>query len=101
MGLRSAAGLLANGPTIRAFPASVLTSGVTADGVPDHSGGSAPDSHRLPIATDLERADRSAGRYGGSPGARHGLSDRPRDKSDDLELSRRAQVTDFHRPIRP
>jgi hypothetical protein len=33
---------------------------VLASGVPDHSGGSAPDSHRLPIATDLEPVDRTA-----------------------------------------
>src|SRR5947209_1744720 len=31
-----------------------------AAGVPDHSGGSAPVSHRLPITTDLERHDRIA-----------------------------------------
>jgi DtxR family Mn-dependent transcriptional regulator len=31
-----------------------------AAGVPDHSGGSAPDSHRLPITTDLELVHRTA-----------------------------------------
>src|SRR5437763_7102704 len=30
-----------------------------AAGVPNHSGGSAPDSHRLPMTTDLEHADRT------------------------------------------
>src|SRR5690348_9171031 len=34
-----------------------VSSGVLADGVPDHSGGSAPDSRRLPITTDLDRRD--------------------------------------------
>jgi cob(I)alamin adenosyltransferase len=31
---------------------------IEAAGVPDHSGGSAPGFHRLPITTDLEREDR-------------------------------------------
>src|ERR1700677_4954624 len=51
----SEAGLLALGPTNRAFPAACAASGIVAVGVPDDSGGSAPDSHRLPIATDPER----------------------------------------------
>jgi SAM-dependent methyltransferase len=55
--LRSEAGLLAFGPTGRAFPATRRRQWLDANGVPDHSGGSAPDFHRLPITTDLERAD--------------------------------------------
>ena len=35
---------------------------LAATDVPDHSGGTAPDSNRLPIATDLERADRTVAR---------------------------------------
>src|SRR2546430_7480579 len=41
-----------------------VPSGVLADGVPDHSGGSAPDSRRLPITTDLDRRDPIAANRG-------------------------------------
>src|SRR5947209_15289687 len=51
-------------PGLRALPAApsrrlLVASGLSAAGFPDHSGGSAPVSHRLPITVDLERADRS------------------------------------------
>ena len=59
-GLRSEAGLLAPGPTPRAFPAALAPSGCALArvrrGFPGHSGGSAPDSHRLPLTTDPECA---------------------------------------------
>ena len=54
------AGLLAYGPTSHAFPASRPHQWLRAAGVPDHSGGSAPDLHRLPITTDLEPVHRIA-----------------------------------------
>ena len=49
----SEGGLLASGPTVRAFPARAAgqwlrPSGPHAVGFPGNSGGSAPDSHRLP-----------------------------------------------------
>jgi len=53
---------LPSAPSRVAVPPSGCASHARAAGVPDHSGGSAPDSHRLPIATDLERRDRIAGR---------------------------------------
>jgi hypothetical protein len=57
VGLWSEAGLLAPGPTLRAFPCRLSGSVAArvaraAVGIPGHSGGSAPDSHRLPFATD-------------------------------------------------
>jgi hypothetical protein len=54
--LWSEAGLLAPGPTLRAFPirpaADQWLRFRAAIGIPGHSGGSAPDSHRLPSATN-------------------------------------------------
>jgi len=55
--LRSAAGFLAPGPTSRTFPIGLRLSVArallrVAVGIPGHSGGSAPDLHRLPFATD-------------------------------------------------
>jgi cob(I)alamin adenosyltransferase len=62
--LRSEAGLLAPGPTSPRLPG--LPGGcertLAAGGFPGHSGGSAPDSHRLPFTTDLDVADRTLGR---------------------------------------
>jgi hypothetical protein len=56
VGLWSEAGLLAPGPTLRAFPirraADQWLRLRAASGIPGHSGGSAPDSHRLPLTTD-------------------------------------------------
>lgn len=58
MGLWSEAGLLAPGPTPPRLPnppsgGSVARACVAlAVGIPGHSGGSAPDSHRLPLTTD-------------------------------------------------
>src|SRR5262249_20688375 len=43
---RRPAGLLARGSPSAAFPA--LASGVVAEGTSPHSGGTAPDSHRIP-----------------------------------------------------
>ncbi len=52
----SEAGLLAPGPTIRAFPIRRAVDQWpryrAAIGIPGHSGGSAPDLHRLPFTTD-------------------------------------------------
>ncbi len=52
----SEAGLLAPGPTLRAFPIRRAVDQWlrfrAAIGIPGHSGGSAPDSHRLPLATN-------------------------------------------------
>jgi cob(I)alamin adenosyltransferase len=61
MGLRSEAGLLASGPTGPRLPSAAVATPVAraqrdAAGVPGHSGGSAPESHRLPFATDQVRA---------------------------------------------
>ncbi len=57
----SEAGLLAPGPTLRAFPirraADQWLRFRAATGIPGHSGGSAPDSHRLPFATDRINED--------------------------------------------
>ena len=52
------------GPTGGAFPAprSATSGSACRTALPDHSGGSAPDSHRLPITTDLERPILSASR---------------------------------------
>jgi cob(I)alamin adenosyltransferase len=65
----SEAGLLAYGPISRAFPAgwAPASGRFAAADVPDHSGGTAPDSHRLPIATDLECEDRTAAAGSGAP----------------------------------
>jgi hypothetical protein len=56
VGLWSEAGLLAPGPTLRAFPIRRAVDRWlrlrAAVGIPGHSGGSAPDSHRLPLTTD-------------------------------------------------
>ena len=60
--VRSEAGLLASGPTLPRLPGPpsavqwLERDGARAGGVPGHSGGSAPDSHRLPSTTDPERA---------------------------------------------
>jgi hypothetical protein len=59
MGLWSEAGFLAPGPTLRAFPTRRAARSVAARtkraaaGIPGHSGGSAPDSHRLPFPPTL------------------------------------------------
>jgi hypothetical protein len=45
---RSEEGLLAPGTTFRAFPPRAAEQWLDAVGIPGHSGGSAPDSHRLP-----------------------------------------------------
>jgi hypothetical protein len=54
------AGLLAPGPTPRAFPtrraADQWLRLRAAIGIPGHSGGSAPGSHRLPFTTDRMNA---------------------------------------------
>ncbi len=58
---RGRIGLVVGGwsPGLRAYrprlPGDFTSPVAHAAGVPDHSGGSAPDSHRLPITTDLER----------------------------------------------
>ena len=71
--LRSEAGLLAYGPIGRAFPDDIASpSGSVATDVPDHSGGTAPDWHRIPITTDLEREDRIARPYDGASSGRGG-----------------------------
>ena len=45
---RRAAGLLTRGSPSAAFPALSRASGVVAQGVSPHSGGTVPDLHRVP-----------------------------------------------------
>src|SRR4029077_9354079 len=58
LGFRSRAGFLAPGPSFRAFPfrssrhSGCAFSSRAAVGIPGHSGGSTPESHRLPFTSD-------------------------------------------------
>ena len=85
-------GVLAPGPTVSRLPAPSWRSGCgrvlrsLADGIPGHSGGPAPVSHRLPAPSTYERADPTATSVQPRSGAMRSASRRTASRSSVAEL---------------